>query len=203
MPEPILGQYVPGRRGEILDAALEVFSRVGYESGSMREIAAAVGVSEPALYRHFASKEEMFIALIEAASARLRSENLALIEPLQAAHLHEQLVAAFRNRRAAIRSYGHILRTVLSASAHNPQFLGVYQSQIARPMTESLSAKVHELDAQYGLTFTAEETATRVRALVSMIVGYLVTSVVIGMESDGSDAAIASAVLRVLGYPEQ
>lgn len=203
MTEPVLSPYAPGRRGEILDAALSVFSRVGYESGSMREIAAAVGVSEPALYRHFASKEDMFFALIEAAAARLRSENLALIEPLESGHLHEQLVAAFRNRRAAIRSYAHILRTVLSAAAHNPQFLGAYKTAIAEPMSASLTAKVKELDTAYGLTFTPTETATRVRALVSMLVGYLVSSLVLDDEPDESDDAIASAVLRVLGYPER
>jgi len=197
--EPVLSPFVPGRRGEILDAALEVFARAGYENGSMREIAAAVGVSEPALYRHFSSKEEMFLALIEAASSRLRAENLALIEPLEPSHLREQLIAAFVDRRQAIQAYGHVLRTVLSAAAHNPQFLGAYRREIAEPIQAHLSSKVIELDAAYGLEFTPEQTASRVRALLSMLVGYLVSSTVL---ADESDAAIADAVLRVLGYPE-
>jgi len=197
--EPVLSPFVPGRRGEILDAALAVFSRVGYENGSMREIAAAVGVSEPALYRHFSSKEEMFLALIAAASARLRDENFALIEPLESAHLRAQLIAAFVDRRQAIQAYGHILRTVLSAAAHNPQFLGAYRREIAEPMQAALTAKVTELDVALGLQFTDEQTVSRVRALLSMLVGYLVSSAVL---ADESDAAIADAVLRVLGYPE-
>lgn len=199
MPEPVLSPFVPGRRGEILDAALEVFARVGYESGSMREIAACVGVSEPALYRHFASKEEMFLALIAAASSRLRDENFALIEPLESTHLRAQLIAAFVNRRQAIQAYGHILRTVLSAATHNPQFLDAYRREIAEPMQAALAAKVIELDADFGLKFTDEQTVSRVRALLSMLVGYLVSSAVL---ADEPDAAIADAVLRVLGYPE-
>ena len=44
-----VGSLEPGRRGEILGAAAEVFAERGYESGSMRDIAARVGVSEPSL----------------------------------------------------------------------------------------------------------------------------------------------------------
>lgn len=199
MTDAVLSPFVPGRRGEILDAALEVFSRTGYENGSMREIAAAVGVSEPALYRHFASKEEMFLALIEASATRLGAANFALIDPLEPGELHAQLVAAFVDRREAIRSYGHILSTVLSAAAHNPQFFDAYRDSIAVPMQARLHAKVLELDAAYGLEFTQEQTSSRVRAVLSMLVGYLVSSAVL---ADESDAAIADAVLRVLGYPE-
>ncbi len=199
MPDAVLSPFVPGRRGEILDAALEVFYRAGYENGSMREIAAVVGVSEPALYRHFVSKEEMFLALIEAAAARLRAENFALIDPLGPEHLRDQLVAAFIDRRMAIRAYGHILRTVLSAAAHNPQFLGAYRTEIAEPMQAHLASKVTELDGVYGLSFTNEQTTSRVRALLCLLVGYLVSSAVL---ADEPDAAIADAVMRVLGYPE-
>ena len=47
----------PGRKGEILDSALHVFAERGYDNGSMRDIARGVGVSEPALYRHFPAKK--------------------------------------------------------------------------------------------------------------------------------------------------
>ena len=50
-PEPYryFEDFVEGRRGEILDAALAVFGEKGYEAGTMREIARRVGVTEPAI----------------------------------------------------------------------------------------------------------------------------------------------------------
>ena len=198
MPEAILSPLVPGRRGEILDAAVEVFGECGYENGSMREIAAAVGVSEPALYRHFSSKEEIFLTMITAAAEQLRVQNFALVEPLDPGSLREILISVFKARRQAIASYSRILRTVLAASAHHPQFLVAYRESIALPMQQALSAKVHELDAAFGLDFTEEQTVSRVRALLSMLVGYVVTSAVL---ADESDAAISDAVLRLLDYP--
>jgi AcrR family transcriptional regulator len=53
-----------GRRQEILRAAREVFSEKGYESASMAEIAAQVGVVEGAIYRHFPSKRDLLFECI-------------------------------------------------------------------------------------------------------------------------------------------
>lgn len=51
------------QRANILDAALRVFARSG-PSASMAEIAEAAGVSQGLAYRYFASKEEIYYALI-------------------------------------------------------------------------------------------------------------------------------------------
>jgi AcrR family transcriptional regulator len=53
-------------RDRILDAALELFARHGYAGTSMRQIAAAVGMRASSLYSHFAGKEAILAALIEA-----------------------------------------------------------------------------------------------------------------------------------------
>lgn len=51
----------------ILDAALEVFSERGFEGATVRQIAAKVGVTDPALYAHFKGKKEIFEALMREA----------------------------------------------------------------------------------------------------------------------------------------
>jgi TetR/AcrR family transcriptional regulator, cholesterol catabolism regulator len=61
---------VSARRGEILDAAVGLFSTRGYSRVSIRELAAAAGCSTANLYHHFASKHEIFVSLIEGAMDR-------------------------------------------------------------------------------------------------------------------------------------
>ena len=51
-------------RQAILDAALELFAEKGYFGTSLRDVAAAVGVRESALYNYFESKDALFEALI-------------------------------------------------------------------------------------------------------------------------------------------
>jgi len=49
----------------ILKTALELFLKKGYEKTSMNEIAGMVGISKPAVYHHFKSKEELAINVID------------------------------------------------------------------------------------------------------------------------------------------
>jgi AcrR family transcriptional regulator len=50
-------------RDRILDVALDLFTDQGFDGTSMREIAERLHMSKPAIYYHFASKEEILVAL--------------------------------------------------------------------------------------------------------------------------------------------
>ncbi len=50
-------------RERILDVALDLFTDQGFDGTSMREIAERLSISKPAIYYHFASKEEILMAL--------------------------------------------------------------------------------------------------------------------------------------------
>ena len=58
-----------GRREQIVDTAAELFARRGFHGVSVGDLGAACGVSGPALYKHFASKEailaEMLVRICE------------------------------------------------------------------------------------------------------------------------------------------
>ena len=53
------------RREAILEAALEVFARRGYNGSSIDEIAQTAGISKALIYEHFPSKRELHVSLIE------------------------------------------------------------------------------------------------------------------------------------------
>lgn len=50
---------------EILDAALDLFSRQGYEATSISSIAEAVGIRKASLYSHYSSKQAILDALVK------------------------------------------------------------------------------------------------------------------------------------------
>ena len=54
------------KREEILQAALAVIASHGYRAASVREIADAAGLSPAGLLHYFGSKEELFVAILEA-----------------------------------------------------------------------------------------------------------------------------------------
>jgi TetR/AcrR family transcriptional regulator len=53
------------RRSQLLDAALELFSRKGFGGTTTREIAAAAGVTEAIIFRHFPSKQALYTAVLD------------------------------------------------------------------------------------------------------------------------------------------
>ena len=52
-------------QARLLDAAEEIFVRDGFEGAQLDEIAATAGRSKGAVYTHFKSKEDLFLALFE------------------------------------------------------------------------------------------------------------------------------------------
>ncbi len=57
-------------RGKLLDAAADLFDRKGYAATTVREIVAVAGVSKPALYYYYGSKEGIYLALMGTAFAQ-------------------------------------------------------------------------------------------------------------------------------------
>ncbi|MER6141142.1 TetR/AcrR family transcriptional regulator [Streptomyces sparsogenes] len=61
----------PTRREQILKEAARLFAERGFHGVGVDEIGAAVGISGPGLYRHFAGKEAMLAELLVGISGRL------------------------------------------------------------------------------------------------------------------------------------
>jgi AcrR family transcriptional regulator len=61
------GEYAKtgAKRTAILDAALEVFAESGYRSGSLRDVAGKVGMSEAGLLHHFPNKSALLAAVLD------------------------------------------------------------------------------------------------------------------------------------------
>jgi AcrR family transcriptional regulator len=60
------------RRLCVVGAACRVFARSSYSGATTAEIARESGVTEPVLYRHFASKRDLYLACLDAAWAHVR-----------------------------------------------------------------------------------------------------------------------------------
>jgi AcrR family transcriptional regulator len=80
-------------QARLLNAAEEIFVRDGYEAAQLDEIAAAAGRSKGAVYTHFKSKEDLFLALFE---HRTRSYVDRFVLSLEKCRNRQESMAAFR-----------------------------------------------------------------------------------------------------------
>ena len=80
-------QGVPGKRaaqgratrGQLIEVATGLFADHGYEGTSIEAVLTAAGVSRGALYHHFAGKEALFTAVLEALSERITAQLTEII----------------------------------------------------------------------------------------------------------------------------
>src|SRR5262245_13039409 len=78
------------RKRQLLAHAKQLFVTLGYHATTTEKIAAAAGVTEPVLYRHFESKKALFLEVLEeirtATLRRWRAETANLTDPLAKLH---------------------------------------------------------------------------------------------------------------------
>lgn len=91
----------PGRREELLQAALDLFSENGFEGTSIRDIAKTLGVSVSVVYHYFQNKEGLWSAILEYSIKALPGK----------------LEAALAGGGHALERFRRLLRTHLVASA--------------------------------------------------------------------------------------
>ncbi|MBP8921041.1 MAG: TetR/AcrR family transcriptional regulator [Micropruina sp.] len=68
------------RRAEVVDVAIELFARRGYEGTTVTDILQAVGMAKGGFYHHFASKDEVFDACVERLAEDLATSFVAVLQ---------------------------------------------------------------------------------------------------------------------------
>jgi AcrR family transcriptional regulator len=63
----------PERRAAVVETACRIFARRSYHGSTTAQIARETGVTEPVLYRHFASKRELYLACLDAVWERVHA----------------------------------------------------------------------------------------------------------------------------------
>lgn len=90
--------HSPDRRLQLLEAALDVFSQRGYSGATTKEIAKNAGVTEAIVFRHFATKHELYNAVLDHKMKGGRFEEwLAKIDACVARNDDEGLFKAIAN----------------------------------------------------------------------------------------------------------
>jgi AcrR family transcriptional regulator len=143
MPPPTRAQRRHQTRARLLDAAGQVFARRGFHAATVDEIAEAAGYTKGAVYSNFATKDQLFLALLD---QRLAAQ-LQQVQALYAIESSQQLRAAMRARTeqdyAAARDFGVLMAEFSLYAMRNPSA----QAELATRYRQ-LRARLAELITQ-------------------------------------------------------
>jgi len=154
-------------REQLLAAASRVFARAGYHGASMSEIAAEAGFSKGALYWNFASKEDLFFALLDELDGQLRALIAATAslpkERERTGELSRGLSALLTDARDVVL----LFHEYSALAVRDPKVAARYVERNAR-LREEIAAAVRQRHGTIDvpLTMPAEDLATALIALV-------------------------------------
>lgn len=132
-------------RDELLDAALRVFARRGYQQAGVEEIAAEAGYSKGALYWHFSGKADLLSALIEERVDAPGREAVALLESAPPERdMSVEGSRAFARRLGGDRDAVLLEREYWSLALRDPELRARYAAR----QTELRTALAHALEAR-------------------------------------------------------
>jgi TetR/AcrR family transcriptional regulator len=130
------------RRRQLIEAAMDLFSRKGFAGTTTKEIALAAGVSEAIIFRHFRTKRDLYTAIIEhnmhSAGAK---QVLAGIEACMKRRDDEGLFRLIaREMIEGHRRDARFEKLMMHASLEGHELGTIYRSEFGLPIFDALRA---------------------------------------------------------------
>jgi AcrR family transcriptional regulator len=130
----IAGVTAEQTRKRLLRAAADVFAERGYDGTRVADIAAAAGVSNGAMYAHFASKADLLVAALRTHGQRLLTQALAA-DPDRS--VTDMLLVIGRGLPHRLDARGYLLVEALVAARRD--------QDVAEPMRDYMGERAHWL----------------------------------------------------------
>jgi AcrR family transcriptional regulator len=157
-------------RRALLDAALPVFAEAGFASANLDQVAAAAGLTKGAIYSNFASKDDLFFAMmndqvhrrIEAVRATLAASAAGTHRKQTLHDIGDLLTAAFTQQREWQLVFLDFWRRAVQDEEVRAQFVA-HRRAVRAAIAESVEQVLGQARALDG--FTVNDAVTLVLAL--------------------------------------
>ena len=124
------------RREQILESALNVFIKNGYNGATTVDIAKEAGISEVTLFRYFDSKKQIFTEAIEPILVTSLKESIVASKDLDPI---KKLKYILKDRIRFISDHHEVIKLILMENQINPEVANFdYINQIASLLRESI-----------------------------------------------------------------
>ena len=156
-------------RARLLASAARVFARRGFHAASVEEVAEDAGFSKGAVYSNFASKEDLFLAMVEARFRdRLTAIRAAVAEPGAPGEQARRSADSFIRTLAADPEWPPVFMEFWAYAQRDPSVRRRFAAQVGALRTavaEILASRAAELGME--LPLPAEQLATMTFAMAT------------------------------------
>lgn len=134
------------KRGEIVDAAAEVFYERGFSAGTTRDVSNLLGLTQPAIYHYVGSKHDLLSAIASRIDAEIRG---CLARGLDHGHTpREKLVGVIEEVTAAVITNQHAVAVYYKEQNHLPAELRRQVVEHEREFVRATAELVEQLQEE-------------------------------------------------------
>jgi AcrR family transcriptional regulator len=186
-PLPPAAQTKSDTRERILDVALDLFTRQGFDGTSLRQIAESLGLTKAALYYHFESKDDILLAL------HMRLHEFG----------REALLEMADGGPVTLKQWGELLDMTVDAILAQRQLFLMHernQAAIEKLHSEEHEAEHEDLQNQLRLVLADTRIPAEDRVRMSASFGVLFSSLFLSGEAFSSmtDEELGGLLRRIL-----
>jgi AcrR family transcriptional regulator len=124
-------------RTKILQAALQLFAKRGYEATTTKDLAKSAGVAEGTLFRHFSNKKAI---LIEVATSGWVDILTDLLTELSEMGNYKAVSQVMRRRMLNMQKNGDLMRVCFIEAQYHPELRESIQAEVISKMTDVAEA---------------------------------------------------------------
>jgi len=169
-------EYLQERREQILDAAIKVLGKKGFEGTNVADIAKATGIAKGTVYLYFESKDEIFSAILSERSLLPWFTDRVMTEDVP---LETMLTDTARHFLKSMPDLLPIIHLVLSDGHRSPAHAEqLYQDVILKG--NKLLAAYLAAQAKVGRIRKLDNPFLTARAFLGMLMIYLMTQEMLG-----------------------
>jgi AcrR family transcriptional regulator len=157
-------------RARLVDAAKRVFEEQGFLDARISDIAELAGLSHGSFYHYFASKDEVFLEVVEAQEDRLSSDSVVdsgLLDPSSGVSIRERARESVRRYLVDYREQARLMGVIEQVSRYHEQVRAVRfeRQQLYLQRAEESTRRLQEL----GLANPQIDAAVAATALTGMV----------------------------------
>lgn len=182
------------RRQQILDVAIRLFSQKGFRGTTTREIALTAGVNESIIFRHFATKQELYTAIID---------RMACTDELHALESEVEAAVQKRDDRGVFETIArHILdhhdkddslmRLIFYSALEGHELCHIFfrnqASKRHRQVADYIKQRIHEG------AFRKTDPITAARSFFGMVLYHAQINLMYGRDRSGNPLNISNKV---------
>ena len=184
---------VEKRKNQILEAAVEVFSKKGYEGSTTKEIAKKAKVSEGTIFRYFETKKEILIYMLNVLIDQTLSE---FVEQIENEHDPEEAIKSLLklHNKFIVNNYD-LLRILIYEVQFHKDLREEFRNSILDKIVDVSAGIIKEINPNSDV-----DPYVASRAVLGIFLGLVVANSFSKSEENVDEKKIISDVLDILTY---